>query len=57
MLPNAVPRPNFDRNALISASSFGLPLRTGTAMFAPARTVTVSCTVRPEKTCFQKSAR
>ena len=57
MLPSAVPRPFFARNALSSAASFGLFLRIGTARLAPVRTATVSWTVRLVKTCFQNSAR
>ena len=57
MLPNAVPRPYFARNALSSAASCGLFLRMATARLAPVRTVTVSWTVRFVKTFFQNSAR
>ena len=57
MLPNAVPRPYFARNALSSAARRGLFLRKGTARLAPVRRVTVSWTVMSVKTFFQNSAR
>ncbi len=50
-------RPFFAMNALSSAASFGLFLRIATARLPPVLSVTLLCTVRSVKTCFQYSAR